>query len=320
MKTKQHMRMEIKGISDDGSFTGILSMYNNVDLGRDLVEPGAFTKTIKDRGDEIPLLWQHKPDMPIGSLKLIESDDALHVHGQLLMGVQKAQEAYLLMKAGIVKGLSIGFDTIRETMDKGVRRLKELRLWEGSVVTFPMNQACQILSVKGKASSKGGFEEQLAEQELDLAGPLMIESLQSSLSAISRSEKMTAEEAVAAADASIREFTDAYLAYLPNYLGYASSEYGGAEQFSKALVERKSGRMISASNKKTLKAAHEHMKSATTLIYPLIDVEADDNPGLTLGDGVTSKSKAGTDDKSAPVNSDHSAIESFLDKLKAITA
>ena len=68
MTPKSLLRMTIKSVAPDGSFTGSLAVYNNVDLGGDLIEAGAFTKTIKEHGDHVPLLWQHKADVPIGML------------------------------------------------------------------------------------------------------------------------------------------------------------------------------------------------------------------------------------------------------------
>ena len=68
--------------------------------------------------------------------------------GQLLMDLEQAKSAYLLIKAKVIKGLSIGFETIQETVENGVRQLKELRLWEFSIVTFPMNEAATISFVK----------------------------------------------------------------------------------------------------------------------------------------------------------------------------
>jgi hypothetical protein len=49
--------------------------------------------------------------------------------------------------------LSIGFETLQSSMDGDVRQLKELRLWEFSVVTFPMNESAQISSVKSLSVS-----------------------------------------------------------------------------------------------------------------------------------------------------------------------
>jgi hypothetical protein len=65
-------------------------------------------------------------------------------------GFSAAQKAYTFMKAGVVKGLSIGFDTIQATYDGDIRHLTEQRLWEISCVTFPMNQLAQVSAVKSK--------------------------------------------------------------------------------------------------------------------------------------------------------------------------
>src|SRR6266702_5469230 len=102
-KAQPRFRVEIKEISADGSFEGLLAVYNNVDLGKDVIEPGAFTKTIQEHGSEVPLLWQHDTNEPIGKLTLIYGRDALCVRGQLEMGLPTAQKAYLLLKARIIK-------------------------------------------------------------------------------------------------------------------------------------------------------------------------------------------------------------------------
>jgi HK97 family phage prohead protease len=147
MTPKYLLRMAIKQVAADGSFEGSLAVYGNVDLGGDIIEPGAFTKTIKERGDQVPMLWQHDSKRPIGMLTLIDDPDALRVKGQLLMELPDAKNAYILIKARIVKGLSIGFDTLKDTVEGAVRHLLEIRLWEGSIVTFPMNEQALITSV-----------------------------------------------------------------------------------------------------------------------------------------------------------------------------
>jgi HK97 family phage prohead protease len=141
--------IKIKGLDSAGlgSFEGVLAAYNNVDLGGDLIEPGSFTRTINS-AKTIPLLWQHKTDQPIGTLTLIDGPDALRVKGQLLLELPTAKDAHALLKAGVIKGLSIGYDTIKDSIEDGVRHLKELRLWEGSIVTFPMNELATVTGVK----------------------------------------------------------------------------------------------------------------------------------------------------------------------------
>jgi hypothetical protein len=59
-----------------------------------------------------------------------------------------AQKAYTFMQAGVVKGLSIGFDTLQANFVGDVRHLTEIRLWEISCVTFPMNESAQVTGVK----------------------------------------------------------------------------------------------------------------------------------------------------------------------------
>lgn len=137
-----------KSITDAGTFEGVLSPYGNVDRGGDVVERGAFQKNIAEKGVVRPLLWQHMTTMPIGDLTLADRADGLYAKGRLLMSLPEAKRAYDLIKAGITTGLSIGFKTMREEFRGSVRHLKEIALYEGSIVTFPMNELAQITSVK----------------------------------------------------------------------------------------------------------------------------------------------------------------------------
>jgi uncharacterized protein len=118
-----------------------------VDLGGDVVDRGAFDKTLRE-GRTFPLLWQHNPSLPIGSVQISDSDMGLQVDGKLVLEDPQARIALAHLKAKTIKGLSIGFDTIKDTIEDGVRHLKELRLWEVSIVTFPMNEAAMVTSVK----------------------------------------------------------------------------------------------------------------------------------------------------------------------------
>jgi HK97 family phage prohead protease len=148
---KEHLLTSIKAVPEDeqGAFEGLLAIYNNVDLGGDLIEPGAFLKTLQERGSTIPLLWGHKAEEPpIGRLKLFDTPDGLRVKGQLNLEMSRSKDVYSAMKAGDVSGLSIGYDTVKHEIKSGVRHLKELRLWEGSIVNFPMNPLAEVFSVK----------------------------------------------------------------------------------------------------------------------------------------------------------------------------
>lgn len=147
MDTK-NFRLELKQLDESGTFVGKLAVYGNVDDGGDVLDPGCFTKTLQEGGGTVPLCWQHDTAAPIGILKLTDSPNALLCKGTLVMSVAKAREAYDLMRAGAVKGLSIGYQTIKQQMTDSVRRLKELRLYEGSLVTLPMNPEAVVTGVK----------------------------------------------------------------------------------------------------------------------------------------------------------------------------
>ena len=142
---------EVKAVDDNGTFTGYGSVFGNVDLGGDLVAQGAFKRTINNRGDKVKLLWQHDMSQPIGVWKSLEEDThGLLVTGQLNLDVQQGREAYALLKQGALDGLSIGFQTVDDSYDEtsGVCTIKEVKLWEISLVTFPMNEAAEVTAVK----------------------------------------------------------------------------------------------------------------------------------------------------------------------------
>lgn len=142
-------------VADDGTFTGYGSVFGNIDSYKEIVAPGAFKSSLaalKEAGDPLPVLWQHDPSKPIG-LYTAMSEDArgLKVSGTLLKDdVALAREAYALMKARVVKGLSIGYYVRADSYDEktSVRTLTELDLREISVVTFPANEEAQVENVK----------------------------------------------------------------------------------------------------------------------------------------------------------------------------
>lgn len=275
MKTKQRMRMEVKDISATGSFEGLLSPYGTVDGGGDVVEPGAYAKTLKDHGNKVPMLWQHKTDTPIGELTLEDRPDGLWCKGQLLMELVDAQKAYLLIKARIVKGLSIGFEPVRKAVVEGLRHLKEIRLYEGSIVTFPMAESALITSVKamGAADGPSDFNDELTELQLQDAGMQMRCALSEALlevvwSDLSRDEKTTATETI------IQQFSDAYMAFLPQYLDQLTEMYGGMEMWNKKRFEVKAGAMISAANKSTIQAACKSINDGHQSLLALIADDA----------------------------------------------
>jgi len=148
------VQMEIKEVAADGTFQGYGAVFGNVDLGRDVIAAGAFTDTLAKSG-KVKMLWQHDPHQPIGVWEQMTEDKrGLFVKGRLLInqGVPKADEAYALLKAGALDGMSIGYEIPEggATFDdkKRVRTINKAHLWEVSLVTFPMNPKASVTRVK----------------------------------------------------------------------------------------------------------------------------------------------------------------------------
>lgn len=121
---------------------GYASLFDRIDLGRDVVLPGAFEASLQRRAPrDIRMLWQHDPSEPIGIWTDIKEDrNGLRVRGSLLPDVQRGRELAALITRGAIDGLSIGFRAVRSKRDPNakLRRIAEIDLWEISLVTFPL--------------------------------------------------------------------------------------------------------------------------------------------------------------------------------------
>lgn len=140
---------ELKDLDEEaGRFTGYAAVFGNVDLDGDLIEAGAFRKTIRESGGKVPILWQHDRYEPIGIGSLAEDGKGLLAEGALNLETQRGREARALMKQGALTGLSIGYKAIKPVLEAGVRRLKEVAVREFSPVTFPANELARVGGVK----------------------------------------------------------------------------------------------------------------------------------------------------------------------------
>ncbi|GGC87374.1 HK97 family phage prohead protease [Halopseudomonas salina] len=166
---------KLKSINDDGTFAGYGSVFDVVDSYSDVVHKGAFQGSLdawKERGGQPAMLWQHKFDEPIGIYTKMEEDDVgLYVEGRLLIDDDPlAKRAYAHLKARSITGLSIGYDIPpggAEWDNKaGVFRLKNINLWEVSLVTFPANDAARVETVKHALQGPRQFEKFLRDAGL----------------------------------------------------------------------------------------------------------------------------------------------------------
>ena len=160
MTATLNLALELKTLSDR-EFEGHGSVFGNVDLGGDIVLPGAFARSLakhRSEGTMPALFWMHRPDMVPGAWSAIEEDDkGLYVRGQLAdTTLGNEMRALLAMKA--VRGLSIGYRTLDSGWDEdGHRLLKEVDLWEVSIVSLAMNPLARIAQAKARLSPTGEY-------------------------------------------------------------------------------------------------------------------------------------------------------------------
>jgi HK97 family phage prohead protease len=147
--------LKIKSVSDSGEFEGLGSVFGVKDSYGDIVVKGAFQKSLdtwKEKGNLPALLWQHKMDEPIGIYtEMKETAEGLYVKGRLLIDDDPlAKRAHAHMKAGSLSGLSIGYalNDWEYDKEKEAFELKDIELWEVSLVTFPANDEARISDVK----------------------------------------------------------------------------------------------------------------------------------------------------------------------------
>lgn len=146
----------VKAIDDaTGEIEGYGSTFGGEpDSYGDVIAKGAYSASLKahaDRGTMPKMFWQHDPGEVIGRwLEASEDNIGLKLRGRLNMGVRRGAEAYALLKEGDIDGLSIGYRIRKHEVDDttGVWTLKELDLFEVSVVSIPANDKALVASVK----------------------------------------------------------------------------------------------------------------------------------------------------------------------------
>ena len=158
---------------DKGMVEHLVSVFGVLDMGRDVVHPGSFTKTIDERADRIRVVDTHRRSTITGVIgvpikiweisraelpkavqdKYPEATGGLKALTQFLMDTPEGRGAFLRIKAGAVSEFSFGYDTLDEDFSKGgdgkqVRNLRTLRLWEYGPVVIGMNPATDVVDVK----------------------------------------------------------------------------------------------------------------------------------------------------------------------------
>lgn len=281
---------EIKSFDEEtGIFDGYAAVIGNEDDGGDILEPGAFKKTLEENSHRVKVCYQHNPHEPIGKplemreVPLTEVPEphrskfakmgavgALYTKSKLSM-TTRGKDTYILMKDKVITELSIGYDTVKKSFDeKGRRHLKEVRLWEYSPVTWAMNELAGIGDVKGVKTMdkieniKADFNTLLQLEQLEDIFWKIFRVLRQSIEGIIADENITDKQA--AVTQSIDQFRATIMAWIvkAEQMNMIANEAAVSGMMSAALaLEAKAGHVVPSVTKQ---AIEECIKGLQTLL------------------------------------------------------
>lgn len=149
-----------------GTVTGYFSVFGNVDSDGDIIMPGAFTRTVKNNYHRLKHLNQHRPGEVLSGTKkdnLVVKEDSKGLYFESKISqTSLGKDIILLYEDGALDEHSIGYEVIKSRdsdtqfrqskWNPGekipVKELLELKLWEGSTVTWGANELATSESIK----------------------------------------------------------------------------------------------------------------------------------------------------------------------------
>jgi len=160
METKSIIsEFELKDIDEKkGRVLGYFSKFGNIDSDLDMIMPGAFTKSLKENYLRLKHLYQHDPTRPLsgtskGRLIISQDKDGLFFDSTITESTWGA-DAIKLYRDGAIDEHSIGFQTVKKQDRKNYRELTELKLWEGSTVTWGANEMAGTTGIKSMSQTE----------------------------------------------------------------------------------------------------------------------------------------------------------------------
>ena len=147
----KNIDIELK--DDSGQVEAVFSIFNSLDSDGDVVMPGAVKSGFKN--DQVPMVWSHKWDMPIGKGTINQDKDKAVFKGEFFMDTESGKEAYNLVKnMGDMQQWSFGYKVNdsefakADGQDSDARYLKDLTVYEVSPVLVGANQDTYTLAIK----------------------------------------------------------------------------------------------------------------------------------------------------------------------------
>lgn len=158
--------LDVRTTEHVDGFSGYASTFWVADSWYTAMAPGSFKKSIKERGDRIPVLWNHNPDSPVGKhLEIKEDKKGLFVNVGIADDGAEGSTLLKRLRFGVPLGMSFGFRRIKSRagtdddpidlslLPTGVKKTDievytENAYWESSPVTFPANETATIDAIR----------------------------------------------------------------------------------------------------------------------------------------------------------------------------
>ena len=153
----------IKDIDEkNGVVTGYFSIFGNKDSDSDVITKGAYKKTLSENYNRVKHLYQHDSFRPLAGVKnnkLVVKEDSKGLYFESTISQTSwGRDAIKLYADGVVDEHSVGFQTVKAVDRSDYREITEIKLWEGSTVTWGANEL---------ALSKSAFDVDSVTKKMD---------------------------------------------------------------------------------------------------------------------------------------------------------
>lgn len=148
MLYKNVSESEYSGVIKDvdvkaGIVTGYFSRFGNIDSDGDMVMKGAFKRTLNNNYKRLKHLFQHNTTQVLAGTRkdlLKVQEDAIGLYFESkITETTLGKDTLLLYESGALDEHSIGYEVVDQKKASGYNELRELKLWEGSTVTWGAN-------------------------------------------------------------------------------------------------------------------------------------------------------------------------------------
>jgi len=148
-----------------GIVTGYFSIFGNKDSDGDIVLPGAYRKTLKENGPNsekprILHLYMHDPYKPLAKPHVLKEDKTGLYFESKISDTALGKDVLQLYLDKVLTEHSIGYQIVKREVDEKeeTQKLIELKLWEGSTVSWGANMDALVSTVKTEGKDSHSWE------------------------------------------------------------------------------------------------------------------------------------------------------------------